>query len=152
LPIVFSITRNGDSGERPANVVRDHYDTIQQLTDADSLDEIVAKITAYQGSDEWLTKAAATLASGCPATIGVIYEQLKRGLHLSLKEAFQMELVLSSNFMRFPSFAEGVRALLVDKDKQPKFTPATLAEVSPELVQQHFELPWADGPHPLADL
>src|SRR5690606_9823846 len=127
------------AGERPANVVRDHYDTIQQLTDGDSLHEIVAKITAYQGSDDWLTKAAATLASGCPATIGVIYEQLKRGLHLSLKEAFQMELVLSSNFMRFPSFAEGVRALLVDKDRQPKFTPAALADVTPELIEEHFK-------------
>src|SRR5690606_11550190 len=81
------------AGERPATVVRDHYDVIQRLTDGDSLPEIVAQITAYVGGDEWLTKAAATLAGGCPATIAVIYEQLRRGLHLSLKEAFQMELV-----------------------------------------------------------
>jgi enoyl-CoA hydratase/carnithine racemase len=140
------------AGERPANVVRDHYDTIQQLTDGDSLAAIVQNITAYQGGDEWLSKAAATLASGCPATIGVIYEQLKRGLHLSLKEAFQMELVLSSNFMRFPSFAEGVRALLVDKDKQPKFTPALLADVTPALVEEHFKSPWAEDKNPLANL
>lgn len=140
------------AAERPAHIVRDHYDTIQQLTDADSLSAIVNNITSYQGGDEWLIKAAATLASGCPATIGVIYEQLKRGLHLSLKEAFQMELVLSSNFMRFPSFAEGVRALLVDKDKQPKFTPASLSDVTPELVEQHFVLPWADGKNPLYNL
>jgi enoyl-CoA hydratase/carnithine racemase len=140
------------AGERPANNVRDHYDTIQQLTDADSLDAIVEKITRYNGDDEWLKKAAATLASGCPVTIRVIHEQLRRGLHLSLKEAFELELVLSSNFVRFPSFAEGVRALLVDKDKQPKFTPATLAEVTPELVAQHFALPWADGKNPLNNL
>lgn len=138
------------AGERPANVVRDHYDTIQQLTDGDSLREIVANITAYSGGDDWLAKAAQTLASGCPATIGVIYEQLKRGLHLSLKEAFQMELVLSTNFMRFPSFAEGVRALLVDKDRQPKFVPATLADVTPTVVDEHFKMPWAKNP--LADL
>ncbi len=134
------------AGERPANVVRDHYDKIQQLTDGDSLREIVDNIVEYSGDDELLAKAAQTLASGCPATIGVIYEQLRRGLHLSLKEAFAMELVLSTNFMRFPSFAEGVRALLVDKDRQPKFTPATLADVTPALVEAHFQLPWAKNP------
>jgi enoyl-CoA hydratase/carnithine racemase len=138
------------AGARPANVVRDHYDTIQQLTDGDSLRDIVAKITAYDGDDDWLKKSAATLASGCPATIGVIHEQLKCGRHLSLKEVFQMELVLSTNFMRFPSFAEGVRALLVDKDRQPKFEPATLDEVTPELIAEHFKMPWVK--HPLADL
>lgn len=149
---VSHILRDFESraGERPANVVRDHYETIQALTDADSLAAIVEKITAYSGDDEWLKKAAATLASGCPVTIGVIYEQLARGLHLSLQEAFQMELVLSSNFMRFPSFAEGVRALLVDKDRQPKFTPATLAEVTPEMVEEHFKMPW--DKNPLANL
>lgn len=136
--------------ERPANVVRDHYDTIQQLTDADSLTDIVARITEYNGSDEWLNKAAATLKNGCPATIAVIYEQLRGGKHLSLKEVFQRELVMGSNFMRFPSFAEGVRALLVDKDRQPKFEPATLAEVTTELVAQHFVPLWPVNP--LADL
>lgn len=138
------------AGERPASVVRDHYDRIQQLTDADSLWEIVDNIASYDGDDEWLRKAAHTLASGCPATIGVIYEQLRRGLHLSLKQAFEMELVLSTNFMRFPSFAEGVRALLVDKDRQPKFTPAVLADVTPELIEAHFAKPWESNP--LADL
>jgi enoyl-CoA hydratase/carnithine racemase len=140
------------AGERPAQVVREHYDTIQQLTDADSLQEIVATITAYNGGDEWLAKAAQTLAGGCPATIGIIHEQLLRGRHLSLKEAFQLELVLSCNCMRFPSFAEGVRALLVDKDRRPIFAPATLAEVTPELIAAHFTSPWADGQNPLADL
>jgi enoyl-CoA hydratase/carnithine racemase len=138
------------AGERPASVVRNHYDVIQQLTDADSLAEIVANITDYSGGDEWLRRAAATLASGCPATIGVIYEQLRGGRHLSLKEVFQRELVISSNCMRFPSFAEGVRALLVDKDKQPKFEPATLPEVTSDLVAQHFLPPWPVNP--LADL
>lgn len=138
------------AGERPPQVVRDHYDRIQQLTDADSLHEIVDNIVSCNGDDEWLSRAAQTLASGCPATIGVIYEQLRRGLHLSLKQAFEMELVLSTNFMRFPSFAEGVRALLVDKDRQPKFSPANLTEVTPDLVEAHFAMPWQKNP--LADL
>src|SRR5690606_3416637 len=42
-----------DAGERPATVVRDHYDYIQQVTDADSIDDIVVNILAYDGDDEW---------------------------------------------------------------------------------------------------
>jgi hypothetical protein len=114
------------------------------------LRDIVAKITAYDGDDDWLKKSAATLAGGCPATIAIIPEQLRRGRHLSLKEVFQMELALSTNCMRFPNFAEGVRALLVDKDRQPKFLPSTLAEVTPALIAEHFRMPWAKNP--LADL
>jgi enoyl-CoA hydratase/carnithine racemase len=140
------------AGERPEAVVRNHYDAIQQFTDGDSLDDIVANITAYDGADEWLKKAAETLASGCPTTVRVIDEQLRRGLHLSLREAFQLELVISAGCMRFGNFAEGVRALLVDKDRRPRFEPATLAEVTPEFVAQHFTSPWGEGNNPLRDL
>lgn len=141
-----------EAGARPEQVVRNHYDTIQQMTDADDLEQLVANIVAYRGEDEWLTRAAGTLAAGCPTTVRLIDEQLRRGLHLSLKEAFQLELIVSAACMRFPNFAEGVRALLVDKDRQPRFEPATLAGVTPALVEQHFTSPWPEGAHPLADI
>ncbi len=138
--------------EPSASVVRAHYDEIQRLTDADSLDEIVEKITGYDGDDDWLRKAAKTLASGCPTTIRLIPEQLRRAKHLSLREVFQMELVISANCMRFDNFHEGVRALLVDKDKNPAFDPPTLGEVSQDFVDRHFQPPWDNKSNPLADL
>jgi len=140
------------AGARPANVVRDHYDYIQQVTDGDVVDDIVANINAYAGDDEWLRKGAATLKIGCPVTIHIIDQQLKRGHKLSLKEVFQMELVISINCTRFKSFPEGVRALLIDKDKNPKFEPATLAGVTPELIEEHFKSPFGGKSNPLADL
>lgn len=139
------------AGEIPTSVVREHYDVIQELTKASTLEGIVAAITAYDGEDQWLSGAAATLASGCPTTIRLVEQQLKRSLHMSLKEVFQMELVLSTNCMKFENFAEGVRALLIDKDRQPKFTPPLLTEVTDELVDAHFQSPW-QGVNPLNDL
>jgi hypothetical protein len=65
---------------------------------------------------------------------------------------FQSELVLGTNCMKFKNFPEGVRALLVDKDRNPGFEPATLADVTPEFVEQHFVSPWGDKGNPLADL
>ena len=137
----------------PASVVREHYDVIQQLCDGDDVAAIVENILAWSGEDKWLQKAVKTLANGCPTSVYLIAEQLKRGKYLSLREVFQMELILSINCVRFPSFREGVRALLIEKDHAPKFEPAKLSEVTAELVEAHFTAPWGNAEHhPLADL
>jgi enoyl-CoA hydratase/carnithine racemase len=141
-----------NAGEPPASVVRDHYDIIQTMTDGDSLEDIFRMITSYEGDDKWLSRAASTLASGCPTTIWLIYHQLQRCLHLSLREVFQAELILAANCMIYGNFAEGVRALLVDKDKAPRFDPPRFQDVPPDFVAKHFQPPWGDKPHPLADL
>lgn len=142
---------SADAGEPPRSVVREHYDVIQTLTEGPTLAEMVSSITAYEGEDAWLSGAAKTLANGCPASVRLIYEQLCRSLHLSLREAFQLEMVVSANCMNSPNFAEGVRALLVDKDRQPRFEPARLDQVSEEQVAQYFEPPWK-GENPLSNL
>jgi len=80
------------------------------------------------------------------------YEQIQRGKHLSLKEAFQFELIVVMACARYNNFKEGVRALLIDKDRNPSFSPATVAELTDEFINQHFEAPWPEGQHPLRDL
>lgn len=59
---------------------------------------------------------------------------------------------MAVQFTRRHDFTEGVRALLVDKDRQPKWQPATLAEVSAAEVNAYFEPPAGFTPSPLADL
>ncbi|OZB05413.1 MAG: hypothetical protein B7X54_05555, partial [Idiomarina sp. 34-48-12] len=49
-------------------------------------------------------------------------------------------------------FAEGIRALLIDKDKQPKWQHGSVGEVSAEEVDGFFTSPWAASDHPLATL
>lgn len=136
----------------PESVVREHYDQIQALCDGDDIDAVVDNILAWKGEDKWLARAVKTLASGCPTTVHLIDQQFRRGRPLSLREAFQLELIVSTNCMRFDNFREGVRALLIDKDMQPKFSPAALRDVDPAFVDAHFQPPWGDAPHPLADL
>lgn len=136
----------------PASIVRAHYDVIQQLCDGDDIDTVVANILAWRGDDQWLGKAVATLARGCPTTMHLIDQQLRHGKYLSLREAFQLELILSINCARFNNLREGVRALLIDKDNQPQFEPTTLAGVTLEFIAAHFAAPWGDAPHPLVSL
>ena len=49
-----------------------------------------------------------------------------------------------------PDFAEGVRALLIDKDNAPQWQPPSLAELDERYLNEYFQAPWTQ--HPLADL
>ncbi|MFA0811746.1 enoyl-CoA hydratase/isomerase family protein [Microbulbifer epialgicus] len=137
--------------QRPESALREHYDQVQQLTDFSNLPEVCAAVTAYQGVDKWLQRAATTLAGGSPLTPWIVWEQLRRARHLSLADVFRMELNLAVNLCASGHFKEGVRALLIDKDRAPKWLPASLGEINPQQVADCFVSPW-NGEQPLADL
>ncbi|WKD50377.1 enoyl-CoA hydratase/isomerase family protein [Microbulbifer spongiae] len=137
--------------QRPESVLREHYDQIQQLTDFSSLPAVCTAIRSYQGVDKWLRRSANTLAGGSPLTPWIIWEQLHRSRYLSLADVFRMELALAVNLCASGHFKEGVRALLIDKDRAPQWQPASLEEISPEQVARCFDNPW-HGEHPLTDL
>ncbi len=63
-----------------------------------------------------------------------------------------MEYIVSLHCATHTDFAEGIRALLIDKDKSPRWNPSTLAEATGQWVEWFFESPWPKGGHPLADL
>ncbi|WP_066961367.1 enoyl-CoA hydratase/isomerase family protein [Microbulbifer sp. Q7] len=139
------------AAEQPAPNLRTHYDAIQQLTDAPTLPEVYRDIVNYSGEDPWLQRAAKTLKAGCPLTAWIVWEQLRRGKHLSLAQVLQMELALAMNMCSNGQVKEGVRALLIDKDRNPQWQPARIEDVTLEQVEACFHAPW-DGEHPLADL
>jgi hypothetical protein len=55
-------------------------------------------------------------------------------------------MILSTNLVRYPEFAEGVRALLIDKDKTPKWQYRALQAVPPARVDSFFQPPWPENP------
>jgi hypothetical protein len=82
----------------------------------------------------------------------VTREALLRGRHATLAESFRMELGIVVHAIEEGDFCEGVRAHLVDKDRTPRWTPATLADLREPRVQQFLASPWRAQEHPLADL
>ena len=137
----------------PKSNLATHRAELEQLTAGTTLAEVHAAITGYAGEDAWLAKAAKSLAAGSPTTAGLVWELLERARGLSLAEVFRMELVVALQCCAHPDFVEGVRALLIEKDNAPKWSPATLAELRPDYVAEHFVAPvWPTGEHPLADL
>jgi enoyl-CoA hydratase/carnithine racemase len=136
----------------PASNVSANAATIEDLTDADTLQDVVRRIGSYRAEVSWLQKAAASMAAGCPTSIALAWELQERAKHLSLAQVFQLELIVSVQCALHPNLPEGVRALLVDKDNKPRWKPASIEGLTPEWVAEHFAAPWRNGPHPLADL
>jgi enoyl-CoA hydratase/carnithine racemase len=120
------------------SAVREHFDTIQALTDADTVPELVKQITAYDGDDAWLKGGAQKLAAGCPMSAWLVVEAQRRARTMSLAQVFEMERMIALECCRRPDLPEGVRALLVDKDQQPHWCHASVADVPWAEVAAHF--------------
>ncbi|MDX1704840.1 enoyl-CoA hydratase/isomerase family protein [Pseudidiomarina sp.] len=148
---IDSIARR-DSGSRPAGQVEAHRAHIEQLTAHDDIVDVVDAIVSDDTDDKWLARARANLAAGCPMTAHIVWNQLQHGADLSLADCFRLELTLSVKCAIRGDFAEGIRALLIDKDKNPKWQHESVADVNAAEVDEFFTSPWPADQHPLKDL
>jgi len=125
---------------------------IDELLDVAELPHAWQALTALQSDpDELLAESAHALSTGCPLSAHIVWQQQRRARKLSLSQALQMEYALSLNCCRHPEFAEGVRARLIDKDRQPHWRWPDVHQVPQAVVDAHFEPTWS-GAHPLLDL
>ncbi|AJE99205.1 enoyl-CoA hydratase/isomerase family protein [Pandoraea apista] len=112
---------------------------------------IVASLADDQHTP-WAAETLALLQQRSPLSLCVTDRQLEIGRRLDLADAFRMELVLGHHAFATGDFVEGVRALLIDKDKQPRWRYATLADVPAAQVEAFFVSPWPGDGHPLKAL
>jgi enoyl-CoA hydratase/carnithine racemase len=134
----------------PGGQVEPHLGSIASLCDGDDVHQIIANILSQQTRDPWLASARDSLAYASPLALMWTFRQLAQTRLASLREVFQAELVLATNIMRHPEFAEGVRALLIDKDRKPDWQFRNTREVPAAVLDAFFTAPWEQ--HPLADL
>ena len=74
-----------------------------------------------------------------PSSLAIIFEQLKRAKReTDLKALFEMEALIAFNISLKSDFKEGVRALLVDKTKDPQWSPANVHQLNMEEIKQYF--------------
>lgn len=135
-----------------AGPLQAHADTIATLGQAGALEQVVAAIAALQSDDAWLQTAQATLAAGAPSSARLSWELQHRAAHLTLAQTFRLEYIVALHVAAHGDFAEGIRALLIDKDRSPHWNPATLAQADARWAEAFFVSPWPESAHPLADL
>lgn len=126
--------------------VRNNFDLIQDITDCDTVEEIIETLLDVETDDKWIERAQKAISHGSPLAVHMIYQQLKNTKHMSLKEVFIAELALSVQCCNHREFPEGVRALLVDKDGKPDWTFKSINDVDPAFLAELFESPWETSP------
>ena len=104
---------------------------------SDHFEDILASLEADDG--EWAAKELATLRAKSPQTCKVALRQLHDSLACADFAAnMVMEYRIASRVLTRPDFAEGVRAVIVDKTMDPKWDPATPEGVTDELIESIF--------------
>ena len=104
--------------------------------EAGSVPEIIAALR--QDGSEWAQQALAALHAASPSSVLWSHELIRRGAGRTLEGCLQAELALTRHATRHPDFLEGVRAMVVDKDRTPRWSPACLADVDPAGIAALF--------------
>ncbi|MCP5261243.1 MAG: enoyl-CoA hydratase/isomerase family protein [Rhodoferax sp.] len=129
------------------------------------LPDLASMLQALQASasagDAWAAHTASVLAGRSPLMLHVTLEQLRRARAMDLAAELRMERDLVRRCFHpahlgrrgtAVEVVEGIRALAVDKDHHPRWNPARLDAVRPEMVAPFFDSPWPAHAHPLRDL
>ena len=107
-----------------------------------TLDEIQENILSLK--DSFFEASKEIFSKGSPSSKALIFEQMRRGKSMSLAECFAMEWALAANIARSPDFFEGIRALLIDKDKSPNWSTLHTGN-----LESFFKLPMGYEENPL---
>ena len=114
-----------------------HRAAIDHCFRADSMVEIVRRLEAIGG--EWAATTLGMLRTVSPSALCWTLEALRRGSDMTLPQCQAAELALTRTTMRHPDFAEGVRAMVVDKDRKPQWQPARVEDVDPAAIASMFK-------------
>jgi enoyl-CoA hydratase len=125
-PVDVADGLEADPGEAP---VAAHLEAIDRLFVLDTVEQIFAALEA-DGSD-WALAQLAILKTKSPQSLKITLRQLRTGAGLpSFADNMAMEYRLGGRVVRTHDFQEGVRAVVVDKDNTPAWSPADLSGVT----------------------
>ncbi|WP_436533415.1 enoyl-CoA hydratase/isomerase family protein [Actinoplanes sp. HUAS TT8] len=121
----------------PPGEFADAREWIDECYTGDDVGEIVARLAAHPAAGA--QTAAKEILTRSPTALTITLRSLRTAALLpDLRAALDQELRLSAAMLRLPDLAEGIRAQIIDKDRDPRWRPATLGEVSPELIDACF--------------
>lgn len=126
--------------ETPALSVARH--AVDHCFSFDTVEEIFNALESHK--KPWYQATLAAIKQKSPTSLKVTLREIREGVALDFDSCMKMEFRLCQRFMQSFDFYEGVRALLIDKDRTPHWQPADIAAVS-EATVNHFFSPLEKG-------
>lgn len=123
--------------EPPLEKLRPAIDHFFALPDIPSIIEQLLQVNVID-SHRWAVDTANLMNTRSPLAMAVTLELLRRGRHLPLETCFDLELHLDRQWFERGDLIEGVRALIVDKDKKPQWNPSSVQSLEAEHVASFF--------------
>lgn len=111
-------------------------DLIKECFSLASVESIMKALAAHK--DHWAIEVTSVLQQKAPFSLKLTLAQLQKAQGLSLADCLKMDFALVRHFMMDNDFYEGVRALLIDKDKNPHWQPEHLEQVTESKIVSYF--------------
>lgn len=113
-----------------------HRGAIDACFSAPSVPDVLARLSAIE--DDWAQAALKALRTVSPSALFWTMRALRDGRHQTLSQALDFEFALTKTTMAHPDFVEGVRAMVVDKDRKPAWQPARIEDVEQSAIDALF--------------
>jgi len=145
---VEGILRSASVTPPPAKIAENQV-LLNKLFASDTLEDILEALES--DPSPWAARERDTIGTKSPLSLKVSLRLLKEGKRMNdFADEMRMEYAVGTHVVQRHDFAEGVRAVLVDKDNAPRWQPATPGEISDHLIDQIFApLPQAEQWTPL---
>ena len=123
------LARFGDTA--PASTLP--LEEIADVFGRDSVTEILAGLATTSGA--WADTAREQLSTACPTSVFVTFDLIQASRDRTLAQCLVEEAVVGARLVRRPDFVEGIRAVLIDKTRDPKFSPASMNDVEEREIE-----------------
>ncbi len=119
-----------------------HALTISHCFSAPTLKGILERLSAVTGDEaDWAQEVRSDLEKRCPTSLAVSLRHIREAKSNDIREVLIRDYRLACRFLAEHDFAEGVRALLIDKDKDPKWQPASIDDLDEATIATYFQEP-----------
>ncbi len=116
---------------------------IEAVFSASTLGEIIQRAEALEEkSGGWSRDVLDCLAKKSPTSLHLAHRLWKKGRSLDLSRALDMEYAVVANLLREGDFLEGIRAMIIDKDKAPRWEPSDIAGVTRDRIDHLMQNRW----------
>jgi enoyl-CoA hydratase len=127
----------------PDAAILAHAEAIDRLFASDTLEDVFAVVEADES--EFARATLATLRTKSPQAMKVSLKLLLEGRTMAtFEDEMRQEYAVATRVVQRPDFAEGVRAVIIDKDNAPRWNPSRVEDVSDHVIDQIFA-PLPDG-------